>query len=171
MPALSAAMNFESSTSSSQVSSPASVAPTVQLSPPTELQAASSPEFVEEAPPEPRAAQVQNHQEPSLGLSRQLQVIDENQNFSPKLTQYMNDIWNLGDAGFNYNLVAVFGSQSTGKSNEHFRQELIARYAAQRTVQYRIRYDDRLFPPADNSRALDEPGQKLKYPSDGRGGR
>ena len=25
--------------------------------------------------------------------------------------------WGLGDAGFNYNLVAVFGSQSTGKSN------------------------------------------------------
>jgi len=28
----------------------------------------------------------------------------------------MKDEWQLADAGFNYNLVAVFGSQSTGKS-------------------------------------------------------
>jgi hypothetical protein len=26
--------------------------------------------------------------------------------------------WNLGDAGFKYNVVAVFGSQSTGKSKK-----------------------------------------------------
>ncbi|KAJ9071700.1 Dynamin-like GTPase that mediates homotypic ER fusion [Entomophthora muscae] len=37
-------------------------------------------------------------------------------NFSPKLTHYMKNVWNLGEVGFNYNLVAVFGSQSTGKS-------------------------------------------------------
>jgi hypothetical protein len=28
--------------------------------------------------------------------------------------------WNLGDAGFKYNVVAVFGSQSTGKSESSF---------------------------------------------------
>lgn len=28
----------------------------------------------------------------------------------------MND-WGLSDSGFNYDVVAVFGSQSTGKSN------------------------------------------------------
>jgi hypothetical protein len=26
--------------------------------------------------------------------------------------------WGLSDAGFKYNVVAVFGSQSTGKSND-----------------------------------------------------
>lgn len=28
----------------------------------------------------------------------------------------MKEKWNLADAGFEYNIVAVFGSQSTGKS-------------------------------------------------------
>ncbi|GBB84423.1 hypothetical protein RclHR1_01100015 [Rhizophagus clarus] len=46
----------------------------------------------------------------------QLQIIDENQHFTQELAQYMKDEWNLADSGFNYNLVAVFGSQSTGKS-------------------------------------------------------
>ena len=74
----------------------------------------------------------------------QLQIIDENQNFTcvyytlyksccsfcvilsklficcnfnrQELSTCMKDEWNLADSGFNYNLVAVFGSQSTGKS-------------------------------------------------------
>lgn len=33
-----------------------------------------------------------------------------------ELSQSMKDEWHLADSGFNYNLVAVFGSQSTGKS-------------------------------------------------------
>ncbi|KAF9181382.1 Dynamin-like GTPase that mediates homotypic ER fusion [Haplosporangium sp. Z 11] len=33
-----------------------------------------------------------------------------------ELSTYISEKWNLKDAGFNYNLVAVFGSQSTGKS-------------------------------------------------------
>ncbi|KAJ1920421.1 Dynamin-like GTPase that mediates homotypic ER fusion [Tieghemiomyces parasiticus] len=45
-----------------------------------------------------------------------LQVIDEDQNFSPQLNYYMKHVWGLTDHGFDYNLVAVFGSQSTGKS-------------------------------------------------------
>jgi hypothetical protein len=32
----------------------------------------------------------------------------------------MNDEWELGESGFEYNLVAVFGSQSTGKSKHDF---------------------------------------------------
>ncbi|CAG8785631.1 221_t:CDS:2, partial [Acaulospora morrowiae] len=43
-----------------------------------------------------------------------LQIIDENQHFSQELPEYMK-AWGLADSGFNYNLVAVFGSQSTGK--------------------------------------------------------
>ncbi|CAG8471770.1 8937_t:CDS:10 [Scutellospora calospora] len=45
----------------------------------------------------------------------QLQIIDENQHFTKDLPKYMNE-WQLADSGFNYNMVAVFGSQSTGKS-------------------------------------------------------
>lgn len=48
--------------------------------------------------------------------STQLQIIDENQHFTQELSQSMKDEWHLADSGFNYNLVAVFGSQSTGKS-------------------------------------------------------
>ncbi|KAI9295173.1 root hair defective 3 GTP-binding protein [Neoconidiobolus thromboides FSU 785] len=49
-------------------------------------------------------------------LTSQIQVIDEHQAFSEELTHYMKDVWQLDKCGFNYNLVAVFGSQSTGKS-------------------------------------------------------
>ncbi|KAI9469940.1 MAG: RHD3/Sey1 [Benjaminiella poitrasii] len=44
-----------------------------------------------------------------------LQVIDENQEFTKDLPEYMQK-WGLADAGFKYDVVAVFGSQSTGKS-------------------------------------------------------
>ncbi|KAI8059377.1 RHD3/Sey1 [Gilbertella persicaria] len=44
-----------------------------------------------------------------------LQIIDENQKFTEDLPAYLEK-WHLGDAGFKYNVVAVFGSQSTGKS-------------------------------------------------------
>ncbi|KAG0354729.1 RHD3/Sey1 [Gamsiella multidivaricata] len=45
-----------------------------------------------------------------------LHLIDEQQKFSEALSTFVSDKWGLGDAGFNYNLAAVFGSQSTGKS-------------------------------------------------------
>ncbi|KAG0236425.1 Dynamin-like GTPase that mediates homotypic ER fusion [Actinomortierella wolfii] len=45
-----------------------------------------------------------------------LHLINEEQKFSPVLSEYINNQWGLGEAGFNYNLAAVFGSQSTGKS-------------------------------------------------------
>ncbi|KAI7827928.1 root hair defective 3 GTP-binding protein [Kickxella alabastrina] len=45
-----------------------------------------------------------------------LQLIDDEQNFSEELPNYMQNKWGLEDSGFNYDVVAVFGSQSTGKS-------------------------------------------------------
>ncbi|KAI5776428.1 RHD3/Sey1 [Geopyxis carbonaria] len=47
--------------------------------------------------------------------SHGVQVIDENKDFTPKLPTYLTT-QNLLTAGFNYHVVAVFGSQSTGKS-------------------------------------------------------
>ncbi|KAI8883681.1 root hair defective 3 GTP-binding protein [Backusella circina FSU 941] len=44
-----------------------------------------------------------------------LQVVDEHQKFTQDLPEYM-ETWKLADAGFKYDVVAVFGSQSTGKS-------------------------------------------------------
>ncbi|KAJ2450070.1 Dynamin-like GTPase that mediates homotypic ER fusion [Coemansia sp. RSA 2336] len=50
-----------------------------------------------------------------LQLTR-LQLVDDEQRFSEELPAFMKQRWNLADAGFNYDVVAVFGSQSTGKS-------------------------------------------------------
>ncbi|KAG6874499.1 Dynamin-like GTPase that mediates homotypic ER fusion [Termitomyces sp. Mi166 len=44
-----------------------------------------------------------------------LQIIDDEKRFTPDLTAQI-ERWGLQDVGFDYNLVAVFGSQSTGKS-------------------------------------------------------
>ncbi|GAA6002242.1 dynamin-like GTPase SEY1 [Rhodotorula paludigena] len=49
------------------------------------------------------------------GLDAKLQVVDENQRFTSALDEHMKS-WQLANAGFNYDVVAVFGSQSTGKS-------------------------------------------------------
>ncbi|KAJ2560014.1 Dynamin-like GTPase that mediates homotypic ER fusion [Coemansia sp. RSA 1933] len=56
---------------------------------------------------------VQRH---AASSSTRLQVIDDEQRFTDKASDYMKDRWGLADAGFDYNVVAVFGSQSTGKS-------------------------------------------------------
>ncbi|KAJ3289085.1 Dynamin-like GTPase that mediates homotypic ER fusion [Rhizoclosmatium sp. JEL0117] len=45
-----------------------------------------------------------------------LQIINDSKLFSPIVTEYMKKHWGLADKGFDYNVVAVFGSQSTGKS-------------------------------------------------------
>ncbi|KAJ2660742.1 Dynamin-like GTPase that mediates homotypic ER fusion [Coemansia sp. RSA 1199] len=50
------------------------------------------------------------------GKLTRLQVVDDEQRFSDELSAYMQQRWGLADAGFDYNVVAVFGSQSTGKS-------------------------------------------------------
>ncbi|KAH9959029.1 RHD3/Sey1, partial [Lactifluus volemus] len=44
-----------------------------------------------------------------------LQLIDHKKRFTPNLSNQISD-WGLDNAGFDYNIVAVFGSQSTGKS-------------------------------------------------------
>ncbi|KAI0268532.1 root hair defective 3 GTP-binding protein-domain-containing protein [Russula aff. rugulosa BPL654] len=44
-----------------------------------------------------------------------LQIINDEKQFTPNLNDQISS-WGLRDAGFDYNLVAVFGSQSTGKS-------------------------------------------------------
>ncbi|WVQ81742.1 protein SEY1 [Cryptococcus sp. DSM 104549] len=50
----------------------------------------------------------------SVGEGR-LQVVNENQEFTKELSPYLAK-WGLLDKGFAYDVVAVFGSQSTGKS-------------------------------------------------------
>ncbi|KAG0309687.1 Dynamin-like GTPase that mediates homotypic ER fusion [Dissophora globulifera] len=49
-------------------------------------------------------------------VQSRLHLIDEEQKFSEDLSTFISERWDLKDAGFNYNLAAVFGSQSTGKS-------------------------------------------------------
>lgn len=44
-----------------------------------------------------------------------VQVIDEDKNFNPHLPQYLQ-LENVIRSGFNYHIISVFGSQSTGKS-------------------------------------------------------
>ncbi|KAF2146110.1 uncharacterized protein K452DRAFT_219861 [Aplosporella prunicola CBS 121167] len=44
-----------------------------------------------------------------------VQVIDENKEFNPTLSQYLQ-LENVIPSGFNYHIISVFGSQSTGKS-------------------------------------------------------
>ncbi|WVO19367.1 protein SEY1 [Cryptococcus decagattii] len=47
--------------------------------------------------------------------SSRLQIVNENQEFTKELSPYLAK-WDLLDKGFAYDVVAVFGSQSTGKS-------------------------------------------------------
>ncbi|CAE6489237.1 unnamed protein product [Rhizoctonia solani] len=47
--------------------------------------------------------------------NERIQIVDENKEFTKELNQQITR-WGLGDVGFGYNLVSVFGSQSTGKS-------------------------------------------------------
>jgi len=44
-----------------------------------------------------------------------IQVIDEEKEFNKHLNDYLSET-QVADAGFNYHLISVFGSQSTGKS-------------------------------------------------------
>lgn len=44
-----------------------------------------------------------------------VQVVNESKEFNPNVSQYLS-IENVTPAGFNYHLISVFGSQSTGKS-------------------------------------------------------
>lgn len=51
----------------------------------------------------------------SSSSSSRIQLIDEEQKFTPSMGKAL-DQWQLADAGFGYDLCAVLGSQSTGKS-------------------------------------------------------
>ncbi|KAG5652873.1 Dynamin-like GTPase that mediates homotypic ER fusion [Sphagnurus paluster] len=51
----------------------------------------------------------------SSGSTERIQIIDDEKEFTPDLSTQIGR-WGLRDAGFDYNVVAVFGSQSTGKS-------------------------------------------------------
>ncbi|KAJ7347098.1 RHD3/Sey1 [Mycena albidolilacea] len=51
----------------------------------------------------------------SPAASERLQIINDEKKFTPDLGEQIQR-WGLHDAGFGYNIVAVFGSQSTGKS-------------------------------------------------------
>ncbi|KAK7752361.1 Dynamin-like GTPase that mediates homotypic ER fusion [Diatrype stigma] len=51
----------------------------------------------------------------SAEYSHGVQVIDEEKQFSPNINSYLQAT-DIVDAGFNYHLISVFGSQSTGKS-------------------------------------------------------
>ncbi|TAQ91470.1 hypothetical protein B7494_g161 [Chlorociboria aeruginascens] len=56
---------------------------------------------------------------------RGIQVIDEEKEFNPNLNTYLQ-LTKIAQSGFNYHLISVFGSQSTGKStllNHLFRTE------------------------------------------------
>ncbi|KAJ8516604.1 hypothetical protein ONZ45_g6107 [Pleurotus djamor] len=48
-------------------------------------------------------------------LAQRIQIIDETKTFTHDLNTQIES-WQLRDAGFSYNIVSVFGSQSTGKS-------------------------------------------------------
>ncbi|KAG6375499.1 protein SEY1 [Boletus reticuloceps] len=50
------------------------------------------------------------------GSSERVQIINDDKNFTCSDLSTQIERWGLRDAGFNYNIVAVFGSQSTGKS-------------------------------------------------------
>jgi len=48
--------------------------------------------------------------------TQQIQLVDENKQFTKILSDSMKNEWNLEQNGFNYHILSIFGSQSTGKS-------------------------------------------------------
>ncbi|KAF9529256.1 protein SEY1 [Crepidotus variabilis] len=62
------------------------------------------------------AGQLTNGHLPSAKPSTErIQIVDEEKQFTPDLNAQLQQ-WGLHDVGFAYNIVSVFGSQSTGKS-------------------------------------------------------
>ena len=49
-------------------------------------------------------------------MTRKVQLINEEHNYNADLLRVIEEDWKVADKGFDYNTVAVFGSQSTGKS-------------------------------------------------------
>ncbi|KAH7888883.1 RHD3/Sey1 [Phlebopus sp. FC_14] len=67
-----------------------------------------------ELPASSSSSSVSNEHVPD-GTSERIQIINDEKEFTPDLSSQI-ERWGLREAGFNYNIVAVFGSQSTGKS-------------------------------------------------------
>ncbi|PPR02965.1 hypothetical protein CVT26_004909 [Gymnopilus dilepis] len=62
------------------------------------------------------AALTNGHASPAVeGSTERIQIVDEEKKFTPELGAQIEK-WGLRDVGFDYNIVSVFGSQSTGKS-------------------------------------------------------
>ncbi|KII92556.1 hypothetical protein PLICRDRAFT_50920 [Plicaturopsis crispa FD-325 SS-3] len=61
------------------------------------------------------AKAINGHATAGAGASERVQVVNDEKQFTSELTSQI-ERWGLQDAGFGYNIVAVFGSQSTGKS-------------------------------------------------------
>ncbi|KAL1969318.1 hypothetical protein VTN77DRAFT_9510 [Rasamsonia byssochlamydoides] len=59
-------------------------------------------------------ASIGAHSDPAA-YEHGVQVIDEDKKFNPNLSKYLS-LEGVTNAGFNYHLISVFGSQSTGKS-------------------------------------------------------
>ncbi|KKA19276.1 Protein sey1 [Rasamsonia emersonii CBS 393.64] len=59
-------------------------------------------------------ASIGDHNDPAA-YEHGVQVIDEDKQFNPNLAKYLS-LEGVTNAGFNYHLISVFGSQSTGKS-------------------------------------------------------
>ncbi|RKP18462.1 RHD3-domain-containing protein [Rozella allomycis CSF55] len=49
-------------------------------------------------------------------MTNQIQLINDEQKFNQNLESYVREKWQIGNFGFDYTVVAVFGAQSTGKS-------------------------------------------------------
>ncbi|KAG6817484.1 Dynamin-like GTPase that mediates homotypic ER fusion [Tephrocybe sp. NHM501043] len=79
--------------------------------------AQTSFQTVPDAVPSPSKPPVNGHLTNGISTAstERLQIINDEKEFTPDLTTQI-ERWGLRDAGFDYNLVAVFGSQSTGKS-------------------------------------------------------
>lgn len=71
----------------------------------------AAPNGTKNALAEAGLAQTNGH----LSSTARVQIIDEEKKFTQDLSASIGN-WGLADAGFSYDVVAVFGSQSTGKS-------------------------------------------------------
>ncbi|KAG8805609.1 Dynamin-like GTPase that mediates homotypic ER fusion, partial [Serendipita sp. 399] len=92
--------------------SPSSVSPALQS--PNPLSSSSSLSVSSSSPP--ILSKGQNGDiHMSQAIAERVQIVDEQKQFNPLLGEQITK-WGLHDAGFLYNIVAVFGSQSTGKS-------------------------------------------------------
>ncbi|TFY72143.1 hypothetical protein EVG20_g863 [Dentipellis fragilis] len=78
----------------------------------------SAPDAPSTNPPSTASHALQNGRSTNGTLTKttdRIQVINDEKQFTEELNGQISQ-WGLRDAGFDYDIVAVFGSQSTGKS-------------------------------------------------------